>query len=204
MSIIKIALTGGIASGKTEVSKILADLGIDIIDMDILAKEVVKPNSRALKELVLEFGKDILAKDGNLKRDKLKSILFNNKDAKNKIEKIIHPRIISAMNSKIKQLKKELVIVVVPLLIEKNLSYLFDKVIVVLCDLDTQIARLIRRDNVTKKAAEKILSQQANNSQRFDLLKKMPSFLINNNKDIKHLKDDVAMLYKKLRLLKNI
>lgn len=177
---IKIALTGGIACGKTQISDLFVDLGVAVIDMDVLSRLVVASNSLALKMLVAEFSSDILTKNGNLNRKKLKEILFQDKKAKKTIETILHPKIIELMNEKISALSSKLVVVVVPLLIEKKLGNLFDKFIVVDCEETTQINRLMNRDELNKIEAENIIIQQISRKKRLNFAKKNQAFIIKN------------------------
>lgn len=195
-NIIKIALTGGIACGKTQVSDFLITLGVEVIDMDTLSREVVRPNSSALIELKQKFSEDIVQKDGFLDREKLRYLLFNDKNAKTIIEKILHPKIIDLMNEKIKNLSAKIVVVAVPLLIEKKLQSLFDKFIVVDCHQDTQIQRLIKRDELTQKESENILKQQVSQNERLEFAKQSEVFLITNNADLDHLKQQIQQVIK--------
>jgi dephospho-CoA kinase len=192
--IVKIALTGGIASGKTLVSDYFAHLGLAVIDMDVLSREVVKPNTTGLNALVAEFSKNILDEHGCLNRKVLKEILFSNNDNKKKIEAILHPKIIAKMDETITNIKQDLVIVVVPLLFEKNLTHLFDKFIVVDCKSEIQIKRLMKRDNLNLQQAKNILKQQISKTERLAFAKKHQAFLIENNTDKKIIKTQVQSI----------
>jgi dephospho-CoA kinase len=192
--IVKIALTGGIASGKTLVSDCFAHLGLAIIDMDVLSREVVKPNTTGLNALVAEFSKNILDAQGCLDRKVLKEILFSNSNNKKKIEAILHPEIIAKMDKAIANIKQDLVIVVVPLLFEKNLTHLFDKFIVVDCDFEIQIKRLMERDDLNLQQAKNILKQQISKTERLAFAKKHQAFLIENNSNKEIIKTQVQSI----------
>ncbi|SFV69497.1 Dephospho-CoA kinase [hydrothermal vent metagenome] len=200
IKILKIALTGGIACGKTQVSNLFLELGMDIIDMDKLSREVVMPNSIALAELQDVFSSDIIQKDGFLDRTKLRQILFSDKTAKTTIENILHPKIIELMQQKIQKLSAKIVIVEVPLLLEKNLQFLFDKFIVVDCDEQYQLQRLQTRDLLSKKEAENILKQQISQQDRLSFAKQDNVFLIKNNTDLDNLKKQVQSIFKRLTI----
>lgn len=175
-----IALTGGIACGKTEVGNLLADLGVSIIDLDILARTVVEPNSLGLNALVKVFGKDILQTNTSLNREKLKQLLFANTNNKKTIDDILHPFIIASMNEEINQLQQQgltKVLIIVPLLVETNMQGLFDKIIVVNCTPEQQKQRLTQRDGLSIDYITSILSAQATHAQRLAI---KPDYIINN------------------------
>ena len=159
-----IGLTGGICSGKTKISNYLSDLGAEILDADEVARSVVHPNSPILNELVSSFGTDILNPDNTLNRSKLASIVFNNKNALKKLNKIIHPKIIKIISDKIQEHRqkkeKNIMILSAPLLIETKLYELVDKIWVVDVNPKTQIQRLIHRDNLTEEEASKRIQSQ--------------------------------------------
>ena len=122
MTTLKIALTGGIACGKSSVSQIFKKLGVPIIDLDVIAREVVIPDTKGLGELVSNFGNTILNSDKSLNREALRQQLFDNPDNKKLIEEILHPIILEKMQTDIKKLNAQLVVVEVPLLVEQNLT----------------------------------------------------------------------------------
>ncbi|HIJ26730.1 MAG TPA: dephospho-CoA kinase, partial [Gammaproteobacteria bacterium] len=131
MTTLKIALTGGIACGKSSVIQIFKKNAIDIIDLDVIAREVVEPESQGLSELVSHFGSGILNDDQTLDRQALRQQLFENSANQQIIEEILHPKILEKMQMGIEKLNVPLVVVEVPLLVEQNLSNLFDRAIVV-------------------------------------------------------------------------
>ncbi len=190
-----VALTGGIACGKTVVSDFFADFGVPIIDLDDLAKLAVKPNSKGLTALVKAFGETILAPDKTLNRTQLKRLLFDNKDNKKTIDAVLHPLIIVLMNEKITQLQQQgvdKVLVVVPLLVETKMQDLFDKVIVVSCTPTQQKQRLAQRDGLSDDYINNILASQATNAQRLAI---NPAYVIDNISDKTRLKAQVKGCY---------
>ncbi|MCH9645854.1 MAG: dephospho-CoA kinase [Proteobacteria bacterium] len=198
MKVIKVALTGGIACGKSLVSRSLKSMGIALIDLDKISREVSAPNTQGLKELVSQFGGSILLPDQSLNREALRKILFKNSENQKIIEHILHPKILEKMQMDIQKLNQRLVIVEVPLLIEKNLSSLFDRAIVVNSTKQNQLKRLIKRDHIDQKLAEKILSVQASPEQRLNLAKQLPTDIIDNNSDIIEVEKKAHDLGKKL------
>ncbi|HCW71793.1 MAG TPA: dephospho-CoA kinase, partial [Gammaproteobacteria bacterium] len=148
MSALKIALTGGIACGKSSVSQIFKKLGVPIIDLDVIARTVVETNTQGLVELVAHFGNGILNDDQTLNRQALRQQLFKNSENQQVIEEILHPKILEKMQTDIKKLNAHLVIVEVPLLVEQNLSHLFDRAIVVDCSEENQLKRLLKREKL--------------------------------------------------------
>jgi dephospho-CoA kinase len=198
MTTLKIALTGGIACGKSIVSQIFKKLGMLVIDLDVIAREVVMPNTKGLGELVSNFGNTILNSDKSLNREALRQQLFDNPDNQKLIEEILHPKILEKMQMDIEKLNAHLVVVEVPLLVEQNLSPLFDRAIVVDCNEQNQLKRLIRRKNMDKILAQKMISAQASREQRLALVKKLPTDILENNSEIFEIEQKVQDLAKKL------
>ena len=198
MSTLKIALTGGIACGKSSVSQIFKKLGVPIIDLDMLARTVVEPKSQGLIELVAHFGEGILNNDKVLNREALRQQLFENSENQQIIEKILHPKILEKMQTDIKKLNTQLVIVEVPLLVEQNLSPLFDRAIVVDCSEKNQLKRLLNRENMDENLAKIMVSAQASREQRLALNKELPTDVIENNSQIFDIERKTQDLYQKL------
>jgi len=198
MTTLKIALTGGIACGKSSVSQIFKKLGVPIIDLDVIARTVVEPKSQGLIELVSHFGEGILNNDKALNRQALRQQLFENSENQQIIEKILHPKILEKMQTDIKKLNAHLVIVEVPLLVEQNLSPLFDRAIVVDCSEQNQLKRLLNRENMDGKLAKSMISTQASREQRLALNKELPTDVIENNSEIFDIEQKAQDLYQKL------
>ena len=198
MSTLKIALTGGIACGKSSVSQIFKKLGVPIIDLDVLARTVVEPKSQGLIELVAHFGEGILNNDKALNREALRQQLFENSENQQIIEKILHPKILEKMQTDIKKLNTQLVIIEVPLLVEQNLSPLFDRAIVVDCSEQNQLKRLLNRENMDENLAKSMISTQASREQRLALNKELPTDVIENNSEIFDIERKTQDLYQKL------
>ena len=195
---LKVALTGGIASGKSQVSALLEGHGCFIIDLDVIAREVVEPGTAGLNELIENFGNSILSNDGTLNRKYLRDQLFKKGRNRALIEQVLHPKILQKMKAAMDACTQGIVIVVVPLLVEKKLWKPFDRAIVVDCEVDNQINRLMTRENIDQSKAEAMLLAQASRKQRLQLNNHLPTDIIGNNAKIVDLDEKVANLYQKL------
>lgn len=198
MKTLKIALTGGIACGKSEFADFLVELGAEVIRLDDLSKQVTIPDSNGLKELVGAFGENILKQDGSLNRKTLRTILLENKANQTLIEDILHPKILKKMQELQENSKKALTVIEVPLLFENKLEYLFDRVIVITCSNEKQLKRLQKRTNIDKKHTKQMVSIQISQKDRLKAAKKMQNDIIENNGSIQHLERCAKQLYKKL------
>ena len=159
-----VGLTGSIACGKSAVSDMLQSLGSPLIDFDLIARQVVEPGTRALEQIVDYFGKQVLRDDGWLDRDKLSKIVFGDMEKRKKLEGFTHPPIYEGFFNQLNEITARdpdaIIQVAVPLLIELNLQFLFDKLIVVHLSPEKQVERLARRDGISiEEAATKIQSQ---------------------------------------------
>jgi dephospho-CoA kinase len=159
-----VAVTGGIASGKSAVSKMLEKLGAPVIDYDVIAREIVEPGKPAWKDIVACFGEDVLKEDRRIDRKKLSDIVFRDMEKRKKLEGFTHPRIIEEAERQADEIArknpKAIIQVAVPLLIEINIQHKFHKVLLVYVPRETQIERLLKRDAITREAAESILRAQ--------------------------------------------
>ena len=196
--VLKVALTGGIASGKSLVSDLLAIHGCHIIDLDVISREVVLPGTEGLNELVESFGDSILLSDGSLDRKNLRDVLYKKGRNRAKIEQILHPKILQKMKSSMESFKEGVMVVVIPLLVEKELWGPFDRAVVVDCHVDTQIKRSTERENIDNAKAQTMLMAQASREQRVQLSDHLPTDIIDNNSKISDLKEVVESLSQKL------
>jgi len=161
-----VALTGGVASGKTAVSDRFAERGVPVVDTDVLAREVVAPGSPGLAEVEAAFGAEIIDADGALDRSALRQRIFDDPDARNRLERILHPRIAEEARRRLASEAAPYAILVVPLLVESGLFEDADRVLVVDVPEAVQIERLIARDGGTRDQAEAMLAAQASREQR--------------------------------------
>jgi dephospho-CoA kinase len=162
----RVGLTGGIASGKSTVADILAELGAQVIDTDIIAREVVEPGQPALDEIRAAFGDDVFHDDDTLDRRALRTRIFADPEERQRLEGILHPRIREATMTEATRLDGTYQVIVVPLLAGSPLAEEMDRILVVDCAEETQISRLLDRDAETEAQARRILSAQASRSER--------------------------------------
>lgn len=182
-----IGLTGGIASGKTTVSKILKTKGFLIYDADEIAREISK-EEEVKKELISYFGEQILDKASNIDRKKLKDIVFKDKEKLEELNRIIHPRVYVFFKSiREKNDYKKTIVFDVPLLFESGIDKLCDKILLVLADRELKIKRIIKRDGISKELAEKIIGSQMSDDEKI----KKADIIIENNDSIEDLKEQV-------------
>ena len=161
-----VAITGGIGSGKTTVANQFAELGIDVVDADVIAREVVEPDTPALAAIADHFGPDVITPDGQLDRRRLRERVFSDPSAKAWLNALLHPLIRSEMQRQCAAARSPYCLLVVPLLVENKLTGLATRVLVVDVDEATQIERTCRRDGVTSEQAKAIIATQASRSER--------------------------------------
>ena len=188
-----VGLTGGIGSGKSAAAKFFVELGVDLIDADNLAKNVLNKNSKGYELFINEFGEQYLDNNKNIDRDLLRKTIFNDSDKKNKLENIIHPQVRSDIEEFIKTSKSDYCIVVVPLIYETKSSSYYDRILVIDCDEEIQINRSAIRDNTENKEIKKIISKQASREERLSIA----DDVILNNRTLEFLKEEVIKLHKK-------
>lgn len=189
-----IGITGGIASGKSTISKILIGRHYKLIDCDQISRELT--NEQEVIDVIRNtFGPEVIT-NGAVNRQKLGELIFGDKGKKQALEEIIHPRVIKKVQEEIKKANEELIFVDCPLLFEAKLEYLFDKIIVVYVDRENQIKRLMQRDNINYDFAIKKISSQMDLSKK----KELADFVIDNNKSIGYA---IMQLDEILRRLKN-
>jgi len=193
-------LTGSIATGKSTVSAILKDLGAFIVDADKIARDVVAPGMKAWEEIVRVFGKDVLQKTGEIDRESLARIVFNDNVMRSKLEEIIHPEVMRVIDEEIRSIKSHssdaVVILDVPLLIEVGMHEGMNEVIVVYCPEDMQIMRLMIRDNISREEAlKKVRAQMPIEKKRH-----LATLLIDTSATVDETCKQVEVAYARLRL----
>ena len=191
-----IGLTGGIGSGKSAAAEILKELGLKVIDLDLITHELMRPGELGYIEIKKEFGEKYIDTKGALDRKLLRQEIFSSFDLKKRIESILHPIIFEECNKQLNLLKHEkYIVLVIPLLFEtKNYISLIDESLLIDCDLETQIERVIKRDSVSKALANRIIKNQMNRQEKQLLADKV----ILNDGDINHLENQLDSYYKKL------
>lgn len=161
-----VALTGGIGSGKSTVADAFARHGVMVVDADVIARQVVEPGAPALAAIVERFGNEMLQTDGTLNRAALRQRIFSNPDEKSWLNQLLHPLIHLETQRQLAQVTSPYALWVVPLLVENNLQARADRVLVVDVDSETQLARTIARDGISRQQAQNILSAQVTREQR--------------------------------------
>ena len=195
-----IGLTGGIGSGKSAAAALFKDIGVDLIDADDLARDSLNINSEGYKLFIDEFGDKYLDENKNINRELIRKLIFNDSDAKSKLENIIHPIVRSGIENFIRNTKSNYCIIVVPLIFETNSSKIYDRILVIDCDVDVQISRTSKRDNQTKSDIENIINKQATREQRLSIA----DDVIVNNGSLDLLRMEVLKIHKKyLEIVKN-
>ena len=196
-----LAVTGGIASGKTTVAGMLAQLGAPMIDLDTIARTVVEPGKPAWKDIASHFGKEVLEKDGRVARKRLSEIVFGDPRKRKQLEHFTHPRIFDEVARQVDSMAREnspvVIQVVVPLLFEVNVQHLFHKVLLVYVPRRTQMERLMQRDGITKQEASRILEAQ------MDIDEKLPlaDYVIHNDRSLEETREQVLKLWQTLKQL---
>ncbi|WP_099362142.1 dephospho-CoA kinase [Fredinandcohnia onubensis] len=185
-----IGLTGGIASGKSTVSQMFKEAGIVVVDADVIARKVVEPGEEAYEQIVQSFGKDILLPDETIDRQKLGSVVFFNEEKRLLLNSIVHPAVRKQMLiEKEEHLNngEETVILDIPLLFESKLTALVDRTLLIYVDYETQLARLMNRNNLSKGEAEARIQSQMPLKDKIQLA----DAVIDNNGTIEATKDQL-------------
>lgn len=161
-----VALTGGIGSGKSTVTRAFADLGIDVVDADVIARQVVEPGQPALQDIANRFGPSVLNTDGSLNRASLRQKIFSSPAEKQWLNNLLHPLIHQQTRRQLAEAQSLWCLWVVPLLVENNLHKLADRVLVVDVDPEIQLTRTMARDHISREEATRILAAQASRDAR--------------------------------------
>jgi dephospho-CoA kinase len=189
-----IGLTGGISTGKSTVSQYLAnEYHLPVLDADIYAREAVQRGSPTLNAIAQRYGKNILQADGTLDRQQLARIIFNNSTEKQWLERQIHPYVRDRFEQEIYQLSVPIVVLVIPLLFEAEMTDLVTEIWVVACSPQQQIDRLIQRDNLTVEQAQARINSQMPLSEKCD----RADVVLDNSSTLEDLKQQVDLAIKK-------
>ena len=197
--VLTIALTGGIGSGKTSIASIFKSLGVPIIDSDTISKEIILPGKLCFKDIVNEFGEEILTNKGTIDRYKLRDIIFNNDKARIKLENIIHPVVFKNIDTEISLINYPYCLVIIPLLIETKSTERFDRILVIDALESLQFERIVKRDDISPILIKKIIKTQAKRKER---LRYANDIIVNNDKII-NLNKSINTLHKKYLGLSN-
>ncbi len=189
-----IGLTGGIASGKSTVAKLLASYGAETIDADQVARDVVAPGSEGLSEVIKEFGSEVLMESGELDRVVLGRIVFEEPSKRKRLEEILHPLIKQRTNQLLAEASSPVVVYAVPLLVEANVDYPFDMILTVEAGVANQIERMVRSRGFSEEDAMKRISAQASESAR----RERADMVIDSSGSREQLEKQIALLWPKI------
>lgn len=191
----RVGLTGGVASGKSTVSEILRELGAVVVDADVLAREVVMAGTPGLREVVAEFGPEVLTADGELDRAAVARVVFADDDARRRLEAIIHPLVrAAAAEVAAAAAPGALVVHDVPLLVETGQAGAYDAVVVVDVPPDVQVERMMRERGMTREDAEARIRAQAGRDKRLAVA----THVIDNTGTLDDLRRRVREVYDEL------
>ncbi|MGJ8582125.1 MAG: dephospho-CoA kinase [Psychromonas sp.] len=187
-----IGLTGGIGSGKSTVANTFKALGVEVVDADLVAREVVAPGETALAEIELYFGAEVIDDNGALNRSMLREIIFSSEAKKQWLNDLLHPLIRAALLTQLAQAKSQYVILEAPLLLENKLTQYIDYTLVVDVPETLQIERAMQRDNNSRSQIQAIIDAQISRKERLQ----QADYIIDNSKpDLVALKEQVKMLH---------
>jgi len=186
-----VGLTGSIGSGKTTVANLFAQLGVPVIDADILARDVTQPHTPAYEKIVAHFGTRIIHPDGSLNRSLLRDIIFNETESRHWLERLLHPIILERMQHDIAALQSPYCLAVIPLLLETDATSFIQRILVVDVPEETQIERAILRDNSSQSKIKSIIDAQMPRAARLA----RADDIINNAGDPEELTPQVHALH---------
>lgn len=189
-----VGLSGGIGSGKTVVSNHFAKLGVDVIDTDVIARKIVEPGAPALIELTAAFGSEILRASGELNRDVLRQRAFANNQSKAKLDQITHPAIYKEALLQIQASESAYCLVVVPLLNKESVfTSMMNRIVVVAADINTKIARVEKRSQLSREDVLQIIKTQLSDEQRAAFA----DDIIENNSTLEHVYTEAEKLHQR-------
>jgi len=200
---LKIGLTGGIATGKSYVLSVLSELGCQVIDADTVAHRVIEPGRPAYLEIINQFGREILNEDGAINRAALGAVVFTSKNAREKLNAIVHPRVYEAQLEWFEQVAscdpEAIAVVDAALMIETGSYRRFDKVIVVYCEPELQLQRLTERNGFTREQAQARISAQMSSEEKL----KFADYSVNTSNGFEDTRRQIERIYEELRALLN-
>lgn len=188
-----IGLTGGIGSGKTTVARLFEARGVQSIDADVLARELVEPGQPAFEEIVAAFGRGVVHEGGHLDRGQVRSLVFRDPQKREQLEGILHPRIRWEMNRRLSVVTTPYCLLIIPLLIEGGRTDFVDRVAVVDTTPELQVRRTQERDGTPRQTVEEILRVQASRQERLAAA----DDVIDNSLDLAHLRAQVDALHQR-------
>lgn len=198
---LKIGLTGGIGSGKSTATERFLELGVPVIDADVIAREVVEPGNPVFDAVVKAFGNQVVDAGGQLNRKELGNIIFENPELKSRLENILHPKIHTEILHQLEQLSSPYSVVDIPLLAESERSYPLDRVLVIDLPEEMQIARTMKRGKQSMEQIKRIIELQASRQER----RTIADDIIDNSGTPEALRNNIDLLHQKyLQLARSI
>lgn len=188
---LRVGLTGGIGSGKSTVSALFQQLGVPVIDADVIAHRLVEPGQPALAQLASEFGTNILKTDGSLNRAALRERVFSDPDQKRRLESLLHPLVHQQIKIETQRLNSPYCIISIPLLLETGMTDLVDRILVIDCPIAIQIERVKKRSGLSTDQVNDIIAMQASRETRLS----HADDIIDNSKSAEQLADQVKKLH---------
>lgn len=189
-----LGITGGIGSGKTSVSNFFSEFGASIIDTDVIAHDLCKPNGIAISSIRSQFGESFIQDDGAMNRSKMRELIFNDAQAKQQLESILHPLIRQQTELMVSKSTGLYAILVIPLLIEsKQWIDRLDRILVIDCEEETQILRVMRRNSFEREQVLQIMAMQVSRHERLQYA----DDVINTENNFAHIRQQVAQLHAK-------
>lgn len=189
-----VGLTGGIGSGKSTVADLFAKRGVTLVDTDVIAHRITAPQGLAMPSIATAFGPSFVAEDGSLDRARMRALVFSDENARKRLEAITHPLIRAETERQRQQAPGPYVIVVVPLLVESgSWKTRVNRVLAVDCSVETQIARVMRRNAFTREQVLAIIARQATREAR---LAAADDVIVNDNRSLDELEVDVDQLHR--------
>ncbi|MCA1927834.1 MAG: dephospho-CoA kinase [Calditerrivibrio sp.] len=193
-----LGLTGGIATGKSTIAKFFEELGCYTIDADNISRIVMAKGGSAYKDIIENFP-DVLDDNGEINRGKLKKIVFNDQNKRLLLESIVHPKILEYEKKLVGEIKgkddRGIIITQAALIIEKGTYNRFDGIILVYLDKDTQIKRVVQRDNISEDEAKRIIDAQMSYEEKL----KYANFVIDNSKDLIYTQNEVKRVFELIK-----
>ncbi|MCG5078228.1 dephospho-CoA kinase [Paraburkholderia tagetis] len=196
---IAVGLTGGIGSGKSTVADLFAARGVPLVDTDVIAHRITAPHGIAMAEIAAQFGPEFVAADGSMDRARMRTLVFGDESARKRLEAITHPLIRAETERETREANGPYVIVVVPLLVESgSWKMRVDRVLAVDCSVETQIARVMRRNGFTREQVLSIIARQATREAR---LAAADDVIVNDGATPESLAQDVQTLHERYLVL---
>lgn len=196
---LRVGLTGSIAVGKSFVASVFAELGCHVLDADVTAREVVEPGSEGLSAVTVAFGNSVLLPDGGLDRGRLGEIVFADAEKRSLLNSLLHPFIIARQDEILREWEKQdpegIGIIDAALMIESGGYKRFDKIVVVHCDPETQIRRVMERNKLSREAAEQRINAQMSQEEK----KQFADFLIDTSNGFEETRRRTEEVYAELR-----